>query len=86
MHTHVHVLCAFKDETGRLSQCESWKRLTARKITLVLGEIGRFWQQDGFDHLVRSEEQFRHFQKYIQQNAERPGLKPGQSLLYSAGV
>lgn len=86
MPNHVHILCTFSDEKGVLSQCESWKRFTARKLNLALGESGRFWRQDGFNHLIRSEDQFRHFQKYIRQNAQKAGLKTGQSLHYSAGV
>ena len=86
MPNHVHILCAFIDEMGLLSVCESWKRFTARQINKATGQTGRFWQQDGFDHLIRSEEQFRHFQKYIQENAQKAGLMPGQSLHYSAGI
>jgi hypothetical protein len=51
MPNHVHVLVAFADEQSMLAQCESWKRYTATRINAALGRSGRFWQQDGFDHL-----------------------------------
>lgn len=83
MPNHVHLLAAFRDERGMLDQCESWKHWTARLINRELKRTGRFWQQDGFDHLVRSEEQFRHFRKYIANNPVKARLKPGESLHFS---
>jgi type I restriction enzyme R subunit len=68
MPNHVHVLCAFPEESAMLSQCESWKHFTATKINRALGRRGRFWQQDGFDHLVRSPDEFSHFRCYIADN------------------
>jgi putative transposase len=58
MPNHVHVLVAFPNDEAMLKQCESWKHFTATRINRILRRSGRFWQQDGFDHLVRSEEQF----------------------------
>ena len=83
MPNHVHLLGAFPDETSMLSQCESWKHYTARQINLALGRSGRFWQRDGFDHLVRSIEQFEHLRKYIAENPKRSKLKPGEYIHWS---
>ncbi len=48
------------------------------------GEMfGQFWQTDQFDHLVRSEEQFRFLRDYIRKNPERAGLNAGTYLHYS---
>ena len=69
-----------------LTQCESWKRWTATKINRTLDESGRFWQQDGFDHLVRSEAQFRHYRRYIANNPKKSGLRKGEYLHYSADL
>ena len=83
MPNHVHLLAAFADEPSMLDQCESWKHYTARKINRELDDSGRFWQRDGFDHLVRSEEQFLHFRNYIARNGEKAGLAAGEYLHYS---
>ena len=83
MPNHVHLLTAFRDDDSMLKQCEEWKRFTARKINAHTGNRGRFWQQDGFDHLVRSEAQFLHFRKYIANNPINCGLKNGEFLLHS---
>jgi len=83
MPSHVHVLVAFPDEEGMLKQCRLWKQFTATRINRGLDRRGRFWQQDGFDHLVRSEAQLEHFRQYIAENPGMAGLGPGQFVHYS---
>jgi len=79
MPNHVHLLATFADEEGMLEQCDSWKHYyTARQINLRLASKGRFWQQDGFDHLVRSVEHFELFRRYIANNPSKASLKPGR--------
>lgn len=55
MPNHVHLLASFDDEENMLAQIEAWKRFTARLLNRERGGRGRFWQPNGFDHLVRSE-------------------------------
>lgn len=74
MPNHVHLLAAFPTEDALLKQCESWKHFTAVQINRKLGRSGRFWQQDGFDHLIRTPEQFETLRDYIAQNSVKAGL------------
>ena len=74
MPNHAHLLVAFLDEDAMLKQCESWKHYTAHLINQAHGTSGRFWQQDGFDHLVRSPQQFEHFRHYIADNPIKAGI------------
>lgn len=83
MPNHVHLLAAFPDEAAMLEQCESWKHFTATKLNRCLGTRGRFWQQDGFDHLVRSVEQFSHLRRYIADNPRRAHLRDGDFRHFS---
>jgi REP element-mobilizing transposase RayT len=83
MPNHVHVLVAFPNEDTMLDQCESWKHYTATQLNRRLGRKGRFWQQDGFDHLVRSEEQFDYLRRYIADNPARARLAAGEYLHFS---
>jgi REP element-mobilizing transposase RayT len=76
MPNHVHLLVAFPDDGAMLKQCESWKHFTATQINRKLGRKGRFWQQDEFDHLVRSEEQFEYLRRYLADNPRRAKLRP----------
>ena len=80
MPNHVHLLAAFADDEALLRQCESWKHFTAREINRALGRKGRFWQQDCFDHLVRSAENFEHYRRYIADNPVRARLGPGEFI------
>jgi type I restriction enzyme R subunit len=83
MPNHVHLLATFADEQAMLAQCESWKRFTATQINRLLGQSGRFWQQDAFDHLVRHEKQFVRLCRYIAENPSKAHLKDGEFVLYS---
>ena len=86
MPNHVHLLATFSVEAATLEQCESWKHFTAHQINRKLVQSGRFWQQDGFDHLVRSVEQFEHFRRYIARNGIKAGLSPSEYLHYSKAM
>jgi len=41
----------------------------------------QFWMDESFDHIVRSQTQFRKFQRYIAENPAKAGLKPGAFAL-----
>jgi len=83
MPNHVHLLAAFASEEGMLEQCTSWKRYTAVRINRALRQSGDFWQVDGFDHLVRSEEHFQHYRQYIANNPEKCNLSGNEFRVYS---
>ena len=80
MPNHVHLLCAFSSEETLVTQCDSWLHFTARQINLKLGRKGKFWQQEPFDHLVRSPEQYGYLKKYIANNGVKAGLREDQYL------
>ena len=68
MPNHVHLLVCLLGDTNLLKLCRSWKRFSAVRINKVLEQTGRFWQEESFDHLVRSPEQFCAIQEYIRKN------------------
>ena len=82
MPNHVHLLVTFFRGTSLDAQCYSWKHYTATKLNRALGQHGRFWQDESFDHLVRSERHFEHYQQYIAQNTQKANLCEGEYLLY----
>jgi type I restriction enzyme R subunit len=86
MPNHVHLLAAFPDEATMLRQCDSWKHYTATQINRRLGRDGRFWQQDGFDHLVRSLDEFEYLRRYIANNPRRAKLRPGEYIHWSKAL
>jgi len=83
MPNHVHMLAAFPGVGEMLKQCDSWKHFTACGINKALGRRGRFWQVEGFDHLVRSPEQFEYLRLYIADNPRRGRLRIDEFVHYS---
>ena len=77
MPNHVHLLVAFDDATSVRKQCTSWMRYTARQINRLYGDVGSVWQEEPFDHLVRSEKQLAYLREYIEQNPRKAKLKNG---------
>jgi putative transposase len=51
------------------------KGFTAHRANELLGNHGRaFWQDESYDHLVRSEAEFDRIRSYIEENPVRGGL------------
>ncbi len=80
MPNHVHLLAAFGTPELLVEQCDSWLHFTAVQINKWLGQKGKFWQQEPFDHLVRSPEQYQYLRDYIRDNPKKAGFKPGEYL------
>lgn len=80
MPNHVHLLVAFPDPETMEKQFGSWLHYTAYRINQTIGENGHFWQQEPFDHLVRSVKQYEYLRQYIADNPRRAGLVDGEYL------
>ena len=78
MPNHVHLLAAFATPEIMERQFDSWLHFTAFRINPLIGSKDHFWQQEPFDHLVRSVEQYDYLRNYIAQNPEKASLKPGE--------
>ena len=73
MPNHVHMLVTPKVEATR------WlgplKGFTSHQAKQALGiQSGAFWQDESYDHLVRSEVEFERIRNYIEQNPVSAGL------------
>jgi type I restriction enzyme R subunit len=80
MPNHVHLLAAFGDAEAMERQFDSWLHYTAFRIHQQIGEKGHFWQQEPFDHLVRSVEQYEYLRAYIADNPRKANLKEGEFI------
>jgi type I restriction enzyme R subunit len=78
MPNHVHLLASFSTEEAMKTQCDSWLHYTASQINKQLGQKGKFWQQEPFDHLVRSLEQYEYLRRYIAENPIKAKLRRGE--------
>ncbi|MDZ7359083.1 MAG: hypothetical protein ONB33_15915, partial [candidate division KSB1 bacterium] len=52
----------------------SLKRYTGRQANLILGREGPFWQDESYDHAVRSEKEYERIIWYILNNPVKAGL------------
>jgi type I restriction enzyme R subunit len=80
MPNHVHLLAVFPSAKEMKDQCDLWLHYTAFRIHQAIGEKGKFWQQEPFDHLVRSPEQYEYLRRYISENPVKARLRPGEYL------
>ncbi|RBP36617.1 transposase IS200 family protein [Roseimicrobium gellanilyticum] len=80
MPNHVHLLVGGMERNTMLAQMKSWKRWTSREINRHVGRSGRLWQDEGFDHLVRSEAAFKRFRRYMAENPVKAKLRPSEYL------
>lgn len=83
MPNHVHLLASFPTPEGMRKQLTSWLHFTAVEINKLFNQSGNLWQPEPFDHLVRSIEQFRRLQEYIEDNPKKANLSPGEFLHYA---
>ncbi len=80
MPNHVHLLAVFGSEASLKNQCDSWLHYTAFRINPLIGSKGKLWQQEPFDHLVRSIEQYEYLRDYIRKNPEKAKLNAGEFI------
>jgi REP-associated tyrosine transposase len=78
MPNHVHLLAVFFSADSMKVQCDSWLHYSASRINPAIGERGKLWQQEPFDHLVRSPEQYEYLRTYIADNPRKAHLRPGE--------
>jgi REP element-mobilizing transposase RayT len=50
------------------------KGASAKSVNQLLGGSGPLWQEESFDHVLRSEESLQQKIEYIRQNPVRRGL------------
>jgi putative DNA methylase len=74
MPNHVHLLVT--PHVLATKWLGPLKGFTAHQANLLLGTHGPFWQEESFDRLVRSGEQFDRIRAYIEQNPVKAGLAP----------
>jgi REP element-mobilizing transposase RayT len=85
MPNHVHVLVTPTEGGAKpfVSNSlpkilHSWKSFTAHRMVQEHGLAAPFWMDENFDHLVRSEAQWRHFRNYIRENPRKGRLRVGE--------
>ena len=68
MANHVHVLVSPLSGNDLAEILHSWKSFTANRINEQTGRSGAVWQDESYDHIVRSPEQLAFYNDYIRKN------------------
>lgn len=71
---HVHVLVAPALDFELSGIMHSWKSFSANAINQAVGRKGTLWQDESYDHLVRSEGSFARISAYILAHEEQGAL------------
>jgi putative transposase len=73
MPNHVHLLVT--PQVPATKWLGPMKGFTAHQANRLLGSTGKpFWQNESYDHLVRSGVEFARIRRYIENNPAKAGL------------
>jgi hypothetical protein len=72
MPNHVHLLVT--PHVPATKWLGPLKGFTAHQANALLGMHGAFWQEESYDHLVRTDTEFERIRAYIEQNPVKVGL------------
>ena len=75
MPNHVHILVKPLPGHDLPSLLHTWKSFTAKAINKAIGATGTVWQDESYDHIVRSSSQLDFYRNYIRKNPVKAGLK-----------
>jgi putative transposase len=53
---------------------QAWKQWTCKRMTRELNFSGSVWQEEFFDHVLRSSESYSQKWDYVKENPVRAGL------------
>lgn len=70
MPNHVHVLVAPAAGQSLSEMVRTWKSVSAHRINKMLERRGALWQEESWDHIVRSPRHLDRYRQYIQNNPQ----------------
>jgi REP element-mobilizing transposase RayT len=76
MPDHVHLFATPEPNTERTLSwvMGAWKEWTAKRLLARLREPAPLWQEEFFDHVLRSKESYAEKWEYVRNNPVRAGL------------
>ena len=81
MPNHVHALVQPIGLTTLSSILQNWKSFTAHELQRRAGIVGRVWQEESFDRIVRDENELKKFTEYILANPTAAYLPPDTFMI-----
>lgn len=87
MPNHVHLLLEPLPGNSLSELLKGIKGASSRKINQSIGTTGtKFWMDESYDHIVRSEAQYQHFIRYIAENPIKANLSKDKYWLYEGNT
>jgi putative transposase len=75
MPDHVHFFCSAELDAKPLPTfMQAWKQWTSKRMTRELSFSASVWQEEFFDHVLRSSESYSQKWDYVKENPVRAGL------------
>ena len=75
MPDHVHFFCSAELDAKSLPVfMQAWKQWTSKRMARELNFAGTIWQEEFFDHVLRSTESYSQKWDYVRENPVRAGL------------
>jgi REP element-mobilizing transposase RayT len=75
MPDHVHLFCRAELDAKSLPIfMQKWKEWSSKRMARELKVAGRIWQEEFFDHVLRSSESYSHKWDYVKENPVRAEL------------
>ncbi len=73
MPNHVHAIFQTLAEHSLSEIIQGWKSFTAHAINKFLGNHGQLWQNDSYNHIIRSEREYYNQISYVWNNPTKAG-------------
>ena len=74
MPDHVHFFCSAELGAKTLPTfMQAWKQWTSKRVARELKLSGKLWQEEFFDHVLRSSESYSQKWDYVKENPVRAG-------------
>jgi putative transposase len=78
MPYHVHFFCSAELGAKALPTfMQGWKQYTSKRMARELKLSRTIWQEEFFDHVLRSSESYSQKWDYVKENPVRAGLVEG---------
>jgi len=85
MPNHAHAVFTALGGHDPSDILHSWKSYTSHQMNKMLRLSGSRWEEESFDHLIRSLEHFEAFVRYVENNPVAAGLcQSPEDWLYSS--
>ena len=78
MPNHVHVLFQVLNNLLHSEVIHGWKSFTAHSINKLLNHQGQVWQNDCYNHIIRTYDEYRYQVGYVWNNPQKAGCSKWQ--------